>query len=240
MKQHSQTIGSAAPYLFSLYTYNSENALGTITYPSGRVISYGFDTSGRVNMVGGATTYAQNLLYWGNGAIQSMTQGALAVTSTIDARSKERDAETGLDYFGARYYGGALGRFTTPDWSAAPEAVPYADLSSPQTLNLYGYVRNNPLSSDDPDGHCCFDLFVNSMTSISKDVPIGLAKSAVNDFIRMDNGFRQDQINMPDNTMTCCQSFSPLRRRKLSSCERRRALGWPWSVGGPEKARRRC
>jgi hypothetical protein len=32
--------------------------------------------------------------------------------------------------------------------------VPYADLSDPQTLNLYGYVRNNPLSRADTDGHC--------------------------------------------------------------------------------------
>jgi RHS repeat-associated protein len=55
--------------------------------------------------------------------------------------------------FGARYYGSSLGRFMTPDWSAHPTAVPYADLSDPQTLNLYSYMRNNPLSKADPDGH---------------------------------------------------------------------------------------
>ncbi len=66
---------------------------------------------------------------------------------------KERDAESQLDYFGARYYGSALGRFTSPDWSAKPEAVPYVNLEDPQTLNLYGYVRNNPLSKADIDGH---------------------------------------------------------------------------------------
>ena len=68
---------------------------------------------------------------------------------------KERDAETGLDYFGARYYGSNMGRWLSADWSATPEAVPYADLTDPQTLNLYGYVRNNPLSHADADGHCC-------------------------------------------------------------------------------------
>jgi hypothetical protein len=31
--------------------------------------------------------------------------------------------------------------------------VPYADLTNPQSLNLYGYVTNNPLSDVDPDGH---------------------------------------------------------------------------------------
>ncbi len=69
--------------------------------------------------------------------------------------AKERDAETGLDFFGARYFSSAQGRFTSPDWSATPQPIPYADLSNPQSLNLYNYMRNNPLSGTDPDGHCC-------------------------------------------------------------------------------------
>ena len=67
---------------------------------------------------------------------------------------KERDAETGLDYFGARYMSAAQGRFVSPDWSETPQPVPYADFSDPQTLNLYSYARNNPLIFTDPDGHC--------------------------------------------------------------------------------------
>jgi RHS repeat-associated protein len=66
---------------------------------------------------------------------------------------KERDTESGNDYFEARYYSSTMGRFLSPDWSAKEEPVPYADLSDPQSLNLYGYVRNNPLSKTDPDGH---------------------------------------------------------------------------------------
>ncbi|MGO9009674.1 MAG: RHS repeat domain-containing protein [Bryobacteraceae bacterium] len=66
---------------------------------------------------------------------------------------KERDAETGLDYFGARYFSAAQGRWTSPDWSEKPQPVPYAALTDPQTLNLYAYVRNNPLSRVDPFGH---------------------------------------------------------------------------------------
>jgi len=42
----------------------------------------------------------------------------------------------------------------SPDWATKPEAVPYSSLSDPQTLNLYGYMRNNPLGGTDPDGHC--------------------------------------------------------------------------------------
>jgi len=69
--------------------------------------------------------------------------------------SKERDTvnEGGDDYFGARYYMSAYGRFLIPDKSEAPSPVPYADYSDPQTLNLYAYVRNNPLAFIDVDGH---------------------------------------------------------------------------------------
>ncbi len=66
---------------------------------------------------------------------------------------KERDVETGLDYFGARYFASPQGRWTIPDWSGRAEALPYAKLPDPQTLNLYAYVRNNPLSNRDLDGH---------------------------------------------------------------------------------------
>jgi RHS repeat-associated protein len=67
---------------------------------------------------------------------------------------KERDSETGLDYFGARYYANRLGRFVSSDWSAVPVPVPYADPTDPQTLNQYSYVRNIPTVKTDADGHC--------------------------------------------------------------------------------------
>jgi RHS repeat-associated protein len=66
---------------------------------------------------------------------------------------KERDSESGLDNFGARYYGSSMGRFMSPDWAARPTAVPYAVYGDPQSLNLYTYVRNNTLNRSDPDGH---------------------------------------------------------------------------------------
>jgi RHS repeat-associated protein len=68
---------------------------------------------------------------------------------------KERDTETGNDYFGARYYSSSMGRFMTPDWAANAVTVPYAQFGDPQSLNLYSYVRNNPLNRTDPDGHGC-------------------------------------------------------------------------------------
>lgn len=66
---------------------------------------------------------------------------------------KERDAESGNDYFGARYYGSSMGRFLSPDWSSVPDTVPYADFNDPQSLNLYSYAGNNPLTYSDGDGH---------------------------------------------------------------------------------------
>ena len=66
---------------------------------------------------------------------------------------KMRDPETGLDYFGARYYSSGTARWMLPDWSAVPQAIPYADMSNPQSLNLYTYVGNNPINGVDADGH---------------------------------------------------------------------------------------
>jgi RHS repeat-associated protein len=75
------------------------------------------------------------------------------VPSHYKFTGKERDSETNLDYFGARYYASNMGRWMSPDWSAAPQPVPYAHLDNPQTLNLYAYVDNNPASQIDADGH---------------------------------------------------------------------------------------
>lgn len=47
--------------------------------------------------------------------------------STYKFTGKERDSESGLDMFGARYYGSSLGRFMTPDWAEKPIDVPYAN-----------------------------------------------------------------------------------------------------------------
>ena len=66
---------------------------------------------------------------------------------------KERDPDMGIDDFGARFYRNTMARFYSPDWSASPEAVPYAKLGNPQSLNLYTYALSNPLSLRDPDGH---------------------------------------------------------------------------------------
>jgi RHS repeat-associated protein len=59
---------------------------------------------------------------------------------------KERDTESGNDYFEARYYNSAMGRFMSPDRPGDQQK------EDPQSMNLYSYVRNRPLTSTDPTG----------------------------------------------------------------------------------------
>jgi RHS repeat-associated protein len=60
---------------------------------------------------------------------------------------KERDTESGNDYFGARYYASSMGRFLSPD-----PTLRSGHPADPQTWNRYVYGGNNPLKFIDPDG----------------------------------------------------------------------------------------
>ena len=81
-----------------------------------------------------------------------MTSSTVCATAVYFSRylftGKERDTESGNDYFPARYLASTTGRWLSPDpgWLAA------ADLANPQTLNAYSYVLNSPLNYDDPYG----------------------------------------------------------------------------------------
>jgi RHS repeat-associated protein len=66
---------------------------------------------------------------------------------------KERDPESGLDNFGARYYASTMGRFMIPD----PDQESGIDnMGNPQMWNGYAYVGNNPLNATDPDGRSVY------------------------------------------------------------------------------------
>jgi RHS repeat-associated protein len=71
-----------------------------------------------------------------------------AATTSHKFTGKERDSESGLDNFKARYFGSSMGRFSSPD----PLMIMRQKLTDPQQWNMYAYVRNNPLRFLDPTG----------------------------------------------------------------------------------------
>jgi RHS repeat-associated protein len=93
---------------------------------------------------------------------------------------KERDSETGLDYFGARYCGSKMGRFTSPD-------KPFADqhVYDPQSWNLYSYTRNNPLKYIDTDGRKVQVADQGALKNIRQGLPANVRSHVVTD----KNGF---------------------------------------------------
>jgi RHS repeat-associated protein len=80
---------------------------------------------------------------------------------------KERDTESGLDNFGARYMGSNLGRFMSPD----PKQFSLRTLSNPQKWNKYPYVLNNPLALFDPDGLEEFTVTIRRFISAPVSAP---------------------------------------------------------------------
>jgi RHS repeat-associated protein len=88
---------------------------------------------------------------WSNSTTALGLRG-LAALDRIRSRctGKERDTESGLDNFDFRYYSSSMGRFMKPDDAGAD-----LNLNNPQSMNLYAYVRNNPLRYTDPTGHTC-------------------------------------------------------------------------------------
>jgi RHS repeat-associated protein len=89
--------------------------------------------------------FGEELLAYTGG--RTTTQGYNADSVRQKFTSKERDNETGLDYFGARYYGSAQGRFTSVD-----PALTSADVVTPQSWNRYASSFNNPVRYIDPTG----------------------------------------------------------------------------------------
>jgi RHS repeat-associated protein len=83
-------------------------------------------------------------------------------TQNYKFTAKERDSESGLDNFAARYDSSSMARFMSPD-----EIGPGQHPGAPQTWNLYSYVNNNPLTLTDPSGRYTCDK--NTMTQAQCD-----------------------------------------------------------------------
>jgi RHS repeat-associated protein len=129
--------------LKSEYVFFNGKRLARIDLPAGSVHYYLSDHLNSTSMVvNGAGAVEDESDYSPFGTEYVLTSSGL---NHFKFTSKERDTESQLDYFSARYYGNALGRFITPD----PLGGHYED---PQTLNKYSYVRNNPVTLTDPTG----------------------------------------------------------------------------------------
>jgi len=135
------------------YIFFNSKRIAKLDLPGGVVSYYFSDHLGSSNvMTDAAGTIRGESDFYPFGGERTVLADATA--NHYKFTGKERDGESGLDEFGARYYSSALGRFTIPDWAAKPVSVPYADFGNPQSLNLYAYVGNNPLLHADLDGHC--------------------------------------------------------------------------------------
>jgi RHS repeat-associated protein len=115
--------------------------------------------------------------------VRTLGNGYGMVTDKVRQKftGKERDNETGLDYFEARYYGSLYGRFTSPDeFTGGPDELYdfaevaadnptfYAELDEPQSLNKYQYCYNNPINNVDPDGHGVIGKFIKVAVKVAK------------------------------------------------------------------------
>jgi RHS repeat-associated protein len=153
----TETDGSGNPQQDYIYLNGVMIARSDVTHGHPRLDYYYIhDHLGSTRMItnpAGAVCYDAD--YFPYGSEQATPTNNCA--QNYKFTGKERDPDLGMDDFGARWYLPTLARFLTPDWSGQPAAVPYAALTDPQTLNLYSYVRNNPLAKVDPDGHGLLD-----------------------------------------------------------------------------------
>lgn len=116
----------------------------------------------------GCETTWQSLPY-GDGLTSS---GNCSDTSELHFTGKERDEESGNDYFPARYYSSPLGRWMSPD-----SYMGSYDPSNPQTFNRYSYVLNDPLAYADPSGQ---DPVTFSITAFCEGASGACAASLLN------------------------------------------------------------
>jgi RHS repeat-associated protein len=149
-----------------IYVVEGTVTLGVVTVDgSGALVSSTFNVLADGQVIGRQETGGARLHYHRDllGSTRAVTEGATVVesydydpwgvlmpgralvgTTREGFTTKERDLETGLDYFGARYYMAALGRWTTVD----PPADEFPEWSP------YNYVMNNPVNARDLLGLC--------------------------------------------------------------------------------------
>ncbi len=119
-----------------------------------------------------------------------------------------------------------------PDWAAKPAAVPYAEFGNPHSLNLYGYVGNNPLLHADPDGHCwpaqsCYQALANALNSYAAKVQNNSVNSspAVAALKTFAAGMAADTIKAAASPLTMSRRREPAWEEADAAQARRH---WRW------------
>jgi RHS repeat-associated protein len=108
---------------------------------------------------------------------------------------KERDAESGLDYFGARYMSSSMGRFMSPD-----DFTKDTHVADPQSWNLYAYARNNPLRYTDPTGQNATVSTSCSTTNNQTTCNVNISAS-IAIYAAAGSGISQNQLNAAAGAM---------------------------------------
>jgi RHS repeat-associated protein len=128
------------------YIYLNGQRIARVDRPSGTVHYYFSDTLGSAGVIADTSgSVQQRYFYYPYGGIVASIGSD---SNHYKFTGKERDSESGLDNFGARYYGSALSRFMSAD----PVVITPERFYDPQQLNEYAYVRNNPTTLVDPTG----------------------------------------------------------------------------------------
>jgi len=145
-------------HLLKDYIYMGDRLIAEYDYVGSRYLYYAPD---QINTTRVVTDQVGNVVY---SAVHDPYGGIQqALVSTYDPQlkfsGKERDSESELDYFGARYYGRDQYRFISIDPNYTKNTVSF----NSKMFNSYSYCMNNPNRFIDPDGAYLVDIYVYRM-----------------------------------------------------------------------------
>jgi len=145
------------------YIYLGDTRVCAIAQDPGgtKVRYYHGDHLGSANVITDSDGYRKELIEYmpfGQFARREM-YGQSQEVAWFYFTGKPYDDETGLYYYGARYYDPSLGRFITPDRMVVHP-------NDPQDLNRYAYCRNNPTNLIDPTGNGWLKNIFKSLNKI--------------------------------------------------------------------------
>ena len=155
---HALAESDLSGNLTSEYIFTSTKRLARRDVSSGNVYYLFSDHLGSSNVITDASGNIQNESdFYPFGGERQITN---SLSNHYKFTGKERDQESGNDYFGARYYASSVGRWLSPDMDMTLRRI----VPTPQRWNRYAYVINNPLVLFDPNGLADFYVFLNYLS----------------------------------------------------------------------------